>query len=275
MDDLTPPFLRILRELIFLLESGDSMSVSLPKTMAVGHGEFLANLNHAWALKRQAHPIDIKTIFKNPYYEIFWELVERGLSAQPVVPSLKHLLEEAESLSRADLERHISLLPFKALVPLLFFQFPAFLVLMIGPLLRGLSRIAFALALLTIWPPARAEPLEQVLIKKLEAATSPTEIARTRQNFREIVILRQSCRIQLAEKRLPFSCFHVLSQEKVFGLITSSEDERKTRRRLNQRCMDTRDIEFDIPVAEKRYLSEPCREHLQKVEALVRYRHGD
>jgi hypothetical protein len=65
--------------------------------------------------------------------------VERGCNGQPVIEYLEGLEKEIDFASHAELDLHISTLQFKALIPLLLFQFPAYLVLLLGPLLRELQ----------------------------------------------------------------------------------------------------------------------------------------
>lgn len=59
---------------------------------------------------------------------------------QPVLDHLAALEDEITKAADAELDIHISTLPFKMLIPLLLFQFPAYLVLLLGPALRELTR---------------------------------------------------------------------------------------------------------------------------------------
>ena len=54
--------------------------------------------------------------------------------------ALRALETEVESKAEAELDAHVAALPFKVLLPLLLFQFPAYLLLLLGPLLRELQR---------------------------------------------------------------------------------------------------------------------------------------
>lgn len=78
--------------------------------------------------------------FASHWQEAFWELLERGCGGQPISEALLQLQEEVEKAVDHELELHIAGLPFKALVPLLLFQFPAFLLLLLGPIVRELQR---------------------------------------------------------------------------------------------------------------------------------------
>ena len=66
------------------------------------------------------------------------EVFACGLSGQSISAHLESLREEICSACDLEIKDHLELLPLKMLAPLLLFQFPAFLLLLFGPLLRHL-----------------------------------------------------------------------------------------------------------------------------------------
>lgn len=66
------------------------------------------------------------------------EVAASGLSGQSILPHLESLKAEIVDAAELEIESHLEMLPLKMLVPLLLFQFPAFLLLLFGPLLRHL-----------------------------------------------------------------------------------------------------------------------------------------
>ncbi len=72
---------------------------------------------------------------KGPHRRALAELICAGLAGQSILSQLTELREELVRASEMDLKAYIDLLPIKMLVPLLLFQFPAFLILLFGPLL--------------------------------------------------------------------------------------------------------------------------------------------
>ena len=74
------------------------------------------------------------------YARALWDLVDRGLAGEPISSALLALHDEVARAARAELELHVATLPFKMLIPLLLFQFPAHLLLLLGPMLRDLTR---------------------------------------------------------------------------------------------------------------------------------------
>jgi hypothetical protein len=63
------------------------------------------------------------------------EVLGQGLKGEPVYPQICALEDEVFEASRLEIEEFVALLPMKSLIPLLFFQFPAFLALLLGPFL--------------------------------------------------------------------------------------------------------------------------------------------
>ncbi len=140
MDDLTPPLLTALREVRWQLLSGKSMRDSVAEYVSHHSDPFALKLRELMVLKQQG-TLDWATQgFANQYHKAFWNLLARGLSGHPVLEPLSNLEDEVDRAALADLDVHVATLPFKALLPLLFFQFPAFVILLIGPLLRELPQ---------------------------------------------------------------------------------------------------------------------------------------
>ncbi len=65
------------------------------------------------------------------------EILEMGLRGEPIYQQVCNLEEEVFDATRLEIEEFVSVLPMKSLIPLLFFQFPAFLALLLGPFLAS------------------------------------------------------------------------------------------------------------------------------------------
>ncbi len=141
MEDLTPPILSAVREVRWRMTSGRSMNEALRAHLLESHSVFSQRLREWWALKSQdCLPKNHAHQFDSPYQRAFLELIERGCAGQPTLDHLTALEQEIELAAHAELESHVAALPFKVLIPLLVFQFPAFLILLLGPLLRELGQ---------------------------------------------------------------------------------------------------------------------------------------
>lgn len=62
-------------------------------------------------------------------------LMERGLKGESIHAQVCILEEEFLEASQVEMEQYVARLPMKAMIPLLFFQFPSFMLLLLGPFL--------------------------------------------------------------------------------------------------------------------------------------------
>ncbi len=135
MESIAPP-LKLILALRSGLERGESVRSSAQKYIATEDDE-LSRLVATWMLlKNQGSPTDVLfASLKSPHRRAVLMMVERGLAGETIYPTLSRLEEEVIAATNSELEEFVALLPIKMLIPLLFFQFPAFLLLLFGPLL--------------------------------------------------------------------------------------------------------------------------------------------
>lgn len=140
MESLTPPILTAIREVRWLIGGGHSMNEAFRIYLESSKGPFTQSLSEWWVARAQAR-VGARPVFQYKTYSqrLFLELVERGCAGQPTLEALRGLEDEVEKAAQAELDAHLASLPFKVLIPLLIFQFPAYLVLLLGPVLRDLS----------------------------------------------------------------------------------------------------------------------------------------
>jgi hypothetical protein len=140
MEGLAPP-LKCLIEIQSALQNGEPARKGLARYLsAVPVSDVFASdvrrFLFAWDQGRDWKAIIAK--IESPHRRVLLDLCATALSGQPI---LSHLDEfKSEMIGAVDLEikTHLELLPIKMLVPLLLFQFPAFLLLLFGPLLSHL-----------------------------------------------------------------------------------------------------------------------------------------
>jgi len=143
MENLIPPLLRALRELKWTMNSGKSMNEAFPLYLDRTNDDLASRLRQLWILKNQSvrpHLLSSNELLPTHFQRAFWQLVERGTRGEPTLEALNALETEVEKAAQAELDEHLAVLPFKVLLPLLLFQFPAYLLLLLGPLLRELQR---------------------------------------------------------------------------------------------------------------------------------------
>lgn len=73
------------------------------------------------------------TIYRQSLFTIF----ESGLKGNSILPRLKELRAEIEMQLELDMKAHVESLPLKMLLPLLLAMFPAFLILLLGPITQS------------------------------------------------------------------------------------------------------------------------------------------
>lgn len=139
MEDLTPPLMRTVRELRWRIASGLSMREALRLHLETATGSLAQDMREWWTLKARERDLARPAAFRGHLRGALLETVERGLAGQPVLEPLQALEQEIERAAHDELARHLAALPFRLLIPLLLFQFPAFLILLLGPLLRELG----------------------------------------------------------------------------------------------------------------------------------------
>lgn len=123
------------------MSAGKSMNEAFQLYLERTNDDLASRLRQLWILKLK-NPRAQTTSEELPTYfqRAFWQLIERGTRGEPTMEALRALESEVESAAQAELDAHVAALPFKVLLPLLLFQFPAYLILLLGPLLRELQR---------------------------------------------------------------------------------------------------------------------------------------
>lgn len=140
MEGLSPP-LKCLIEVQTALRNGEVVRVGLTRYLEStrAQDEFAANLRRflfAWE-QGQNWRAAIAGV-RSPHRRALLDLIATALSGQPIQAHLDELRVELVQATEVEISRHLELLPIKMLVPLLLFQFPAFLLLLFGPLLSRL-----------------------------------------------------------------------------------------------------------------------------------------
>ncbi len=139
MEGLTPS-LKCAIELSAGLQNGESARTGLTRYLAVCPADdFAGDVRRFLFCWDQGH--DWRTVIigiKSPHRRALLELAATGMSGQPISSHLKELQTEIENAADHQIREHLEMLPIRMLVPLLLFQFPAFLILLFGPLIRRL-----------------------------------------------------------------------------------------------------------------------------------------
>lgn len=141
MEDLAPTYLFVLH-LLDDLSTGVPARASVKKYVQKQKNDFATQLLSWLILSEQGKLAAFQpekerlNMVRRHIFDLLG-FTDRGIS---IVPALRELELELRQLSRHQLDEHLGKLPFKMMVPLLLFQFPALLLLILGPLLLHLLK---------------------------------------------------------------------------------------------------------------------------------------
>ena len=133
------PVLHLIIQLRLGIERGESLRTILKKYLAQNSTALTPSLLD-WLTrteKGQTTRLDLQN-WQTPYRRATLSLLARGLRGEAILPGLNSLEGDIILACEEELEQRAALLPLKCLVPLLLFQFPALLILILGPLLSQL-----------------------------------------------------------------------------------------------------------------------------------------
>jgi hypothetical protein len=74
--------------------------------------------------------------FSNHHIQVFLEILSQGLSGHAIYDRIKTVEEELIEICKDEFQKELDKLPYVLMVPLLLFMFPAYLLLLLGPILN-------------------------------------------------------------------------------------------------------------------------------------------
>lgn len=139
MEGLAPP-LKCVIEVQSAIKNGESTRAGLDRyaKVAPARDDFAAAVRRLLVARERGSEWRRALEGQNPHRRALLEVLACGLAGQSIASQLEALRCEIVRACEADVREQLEMLPIKMLAPLLLFQFPAFLLLMFGPLLRHL-----------------------------------------------------------------------------------------------------------------------------------------
>lgn len=135
------PGLQLLVEIKTSLENGMSVRTALNKYLNQEADEFRRTVRRWQNLCESKRPTqDFLKNVHSPYRRTLFEVLEAGLNGQPIYESLNQLESEYADACYDEIERALKRIPFLTMIPLLLFMFPAFLLLLLGPIVSQLIK---------------------------------------------------------------------------------------------------------------------------------------
>lgn len=137
MVSLAPPLQAVL-EIRLYIENGKSVSQAIKTYVQSALEDPFAKELGLWLFAEETGgSFNIKSL-KSIHRKHLLDILKRGLKGEPVLEILEDYEKDLIEICKEDLEKHLQKLPFIALIPLLLFEFPALLILLVGPLLLNL-----------------------------------------------------------------------------------------------------------------------------------------
>jgi hypothetical protein len=135
MENISPSIVLLL-SLKQALERGLSIRTGIERFISSSEGEFRDQILNWYQTREKGVPFEWPTV--SIYRKSLVDLMERGLRGEAVFNQLCSIEPEMIAACEEEITKWANHLPIKLLIPLLLFQFPAFLILLFGPLLKSL-----------------------------------------------------------------------------------------------------------------------------------------
>jgi hypothetical protein len=133
------PNLELLLILKFGLESGESIKSILETYLKGRTGELPRNIVSLMIARQAGQNLQVISGFGSKMQrQALLSLIQMGLKGETIYPTLCSLETDIRESANLEMERFLALLPTKMLIPLLLFLFPAFLILLFGPIVENI-----------------------------------------------------------------------------------------------------------------------------------------
>jgi hypothetical protein len=143
MEDIAPP-LAMLLAVRWSLERGDSIRLAVTNYIEeMPVGPWKRDVLTWWSLcNMQSSTTNFYQEQSSLHRRTLLQVLELGLRGASIYQQICQLEEETYQACEDEIDQRASLLSIQALLPLLFLQFPAFFLLLLGPLLKTILEAA-------------------------------------------------------------------------------------------------------------------------------------
>ncbi len=140
MEELAPS-LQFCLTLRFAIENGSSVFVASKKGIQSISGDFALDLTALIVAHEQGRSLSQSELRSTSLYRrALIEVVAAGLKGEPIIKQIAEIEAELCAACEAEVDNFVAKLPIRALLPLMLMQFPAFLLLVLGPIMSELTR---------------------------------------------------------------------------------------------------------------------------------------
>lgn len=135
--EFVAPLLAAVVGLRLRLENGEALSAILASEPTLNHCDLGPDLVRLRLLFQQmSSPESFLASVKTPHRQAFYELLWFGLNGRPILSELRGLEEEIQHAALVRMEHFLSHVPIQVLLVVILFQVPAFMLLILGPLMK-------------------------------------------------------------------------------------------------------------------------------------------
>lgn len=138
MEDIAPP-LELILTVKSSIEKGKSIQDGIKRYLATHtRQEFRSDVLRWFLLiDRQLPAHEFTATIKSVYRRQLLQLLEKGIKKEPIYNQILILEQEIYHASEREIQEKLIKLPYLVMIPVLFFQFPALLTVIFGPLLQN------------------------------------------------------------------------------------------------------------------------------------------
>lgn len=219
MEDLAPP-LQLVLTVKSVIENGESVRIGIRKFISQSDSDW-ARFLARWLLmvESQQRTDKLASEQSSPYRRALLQILEKGLRGETIHPILCEFEKELIDVSKLEIEKHISMLPLKMLVPLLLFQFPAYLILIFGALLRSFFIFTIFFAGSTVWAQSMSAQRQSWKLDRIAKANTKEELHRINRWLSVWEKLSTTCEIELQTNQIPLTCLKQIDFEREIGFL--------------------------------------------------------
>lgn len=135
MEFLAPPLVATMH-IRLQINNGSSLRMALRDYLMTHNDPFTKDLQSWLGSEEETNP-KVARACSHLQQQLF-NVLRRGLAGEPISDQLKLLEDEMLAVSREDINAHIERLPALMLIPMILFQFPSFMLILIGPIFSQL-----------------------------------------------------------------------------------------------------------------------------------------
>jgi len=119
------------------IEGGEALRVSILKFSDLDDSILYLKLKQ-WLIHfdQAGGENSAESFFTSHHIQVFLEILTQGLVGHAIYERVKTIEEEIIEVCKDEFQRELDKLPYVLMVPLLLFMFPAYLLLLLGPILN-------------------------------------------------------------------------------------------------------------------------------------------